>query len=111
MRLYTVVVAHPWWMCPIDSLVVAGISKWKVPACSHRVGRKGWLLTRGRAPQFNPSTPLHYAAKNCAQKGDLEVARALLEAGADITVEDEVSEGGVGSKAQIIRESTDFGGL
>jgi len=57
------------------------------------VGRTGWALTRGRAPQYG-STPLHYAARN----GHLKVAGALLEARADITAKNNVSEGEVGRR-------------
>jgi hypothetical protein len=70
------------------------------------VGRTGCALTRGRAPQ-NGYTPLHGAAVTAY----LEVARALLEARADITAKDDVSEGGLGGEGQWIRESRDFGEL
>ena len=70
------------------------------------MGRNGWALTRGRASQFG-NTPLHCAA----QKNHLEVALALLQAGADITAKGWVSEGGVGGEGQRIREGRDFGGL
>ena len=66
---------------------------------------QGLVLTRARAPQ-NGRAPLHCAAWN----GNLEVARALLEARADITAKTMVSEGGVGGEGQRIRESRDFGG-
>ena len=42
------------------------------------MGRRGWVLTRGGAPQFE-ITPLHVAAG----EGGLEVAQSLLEAGAN----------------------------
>jgi hypothetical protein len=57
------------------------------------VGRTGWALTRGGAPQ-NGWTPLHCAAI----KGHPEVARALLEARADITAKDNVSGRWVGMR-------------
>jgi len=59
------------------------------PAWSHRAGRTGWALTRGRAPQEG-WTPLHFAAGS----GHPEMARALLDARADITAKIYVSEGG-----------------
>jgi len=52
-------------------------------------------------------TPLHAAAIG----GHLEVARLLLEVGADITAKDEVGERRVGGDGQRIRESIDFGEL
>ena len=64
------------------------------------------MLTRGCAPQ-DGETPLYIAA----EKGHLEVARVLLEAGADITANDNVSERRVGGEGQRIRESMDFGEL
>ena len=70
------------------------------------MGRTGWALTRGRAPQGG-WTPLH----NAAGFGQLEVARALLLAEADITAKDHVSEGGMGGEGQQIRESRNFEGM
>ena len=90
-----------------------------------RVGRRGKVLTRERASQDGQwrRTPLHIAAMQgkcivlCnpwgrfAFKGDyLEVARVLLEAGADITAKDGVSERRMGGEGQRISESRDCGG-
>ena len=61
------------------------------------MGRRGRVLTRGRAPQ-DGETPLHKAAGAV----HLEVARALLLAGADITAKKWVSEGGLGGEGQWI---------
>ena len=55
------------------------------------------------APQ-DGLTPLHVAAGN----DHPEVARALLEAQADITAKDHVSEGGGGGEGHRIRQSRDF---
>ena len=55
--------------------------------------RKGWVLTQGCAPQVG-WTPLHMAADS----GNLEVARALVQAGADITAKNNVSEREVGGE-------------
>ena len=57
------------------------------------VGRRGRILIRGVAPQ-NGYTPLHAAAMGV----HLEVARVLLDAGADITAEDNVSQRRVGGE-------------
>ena len=64
------------------------------------------MLTRGRAPQ-DGWPPLFVAANH----GHLEVARVLLEAGADVTAKCNVSERRVGGEGQRIRESIDFGEL
>ena len=53
-----------------------------------RVGRRGGLLIRGRAPQ-NGRTPLYVAA----EKGHLAVVEALEKAGADKDAPTEVREG------------------
>ena len=68
------------------------------------MGRRGRVVTRGRAPQEGV-TPLSIAAR----EGHLKVARALLQAGADITKKDNVSERRVGGKGQRIQASIDFG--
>ena len=70
------------------------------------LGHRGRVLTRGGAPQYG-RTPLHAAAM-----GDhLEVARVLLDAGADIIAEDNVSERRVAGEGQRIRGSADLGEL
>ena len=70
------------------------------------MGCTGWTLTRGRAPQ-DGMTPLHFAVMNRLP----EVAQALLDAGADITAKNNVSEGRVGGEGQRIRERRGFGRL
>jgi hypothetical protein len=69
-----------------------------------RVVHRGRVLTRARAPQ-NGATPMFVAA----QKGHLEVVRALVEAGADITAKNEVSERRVGGEGHMLGQSRDFG--
>ena len=55
--------------------------------CWARVGCRGWVLTRGCAPQ-NGGTPLLVAV----QMGHREVVKVLLGSGADINAKDTVSE-------------------
>ena len=62
------------------------------------------VLTQGRAMQMG-KTPLHAAA----HQGRLEVARLLLEAGADVTAKDMVSGRSVGDGARGIRKRRYFG--
>ena len=62
-------------------------------ACVVRVGRRGGLLTRERAPQ-NGVTPLYAAAHN----GHDKVVRFLLEEGVDVTAKTKVSERTVGGE-------------
>ena len=54
----------------------------------HRVGRRGGLLTRRRAPQ-NGCTPLYIAV----QRGHAEVVQLLVKAGANKDAPDKVTEG------------------
>jgi len=54
----------------------------------HRVGRRGELLTRRRAPQGG-ATPVYKAA----QEGHWEVVQRLVQAGADKDAPEEVREG------------------
>ena len=54
----------------------------------HRVGRRGELLMRGRAPQ-NGATPLFIAA----EKGHQEVVQLLVQADADKDSPMKVTEG------------------
>ena len=56
-----------------------------------RVGRRGRLLTRGRAPQRG-ATPLYAAA----QGGHLEVVKLLVQANANMDASNEVREGAEG---------------
>ena len=58
-------------------------------------GAQGRILTRGRAPQTG-WTPLHKAVA----RGHLEMARALLLAGANVAAKDKVSEGGGEAKGR-----------
>ena len=62
-----------------------------------RVGRRGQVLTWGRAPQHG-FTSLHSAV----DRDHLEMARVLLEAGADVTAKCNVSERRVGGEGQRI---------
>jgi hypothetical protein len=68
------------------------------------VGRRGRVLTRGGAPQ-DGDTPLHLAA----MYGYPEVVRALVEAGADITAKNKVSERRGGGFGHRLGQSRDFG--
>jgi len=68
------------------------------------VGRTGWALTRGRAPQ-NGSTPLHCAAVG----GHLEVVELLVAKKADTNAPDKVREdagrdGGRTNSARVFRQ-------
>jgi len=57
-------------------------------------------------------TPLHIAVRKArTSQAHLEVARVLLEAGADITAKTNVSERRVGGEGHRIRDSIDFGEL
>jgi len=67
-------------------------------------GRRGRMLTLGCASQYG-RMPLFVATK----LGFLDIGRVLLEAGADITAKDNVSERRVGGEGQRIRASRDLG--
>ena len=62
------------------------------------------VLTRGGAPQLE-YTPLHKAAYN----GHPELVRALVEAGADVTAKDKVSERRVGGEGHVLGQNRDSG--
>ena len=65
---------------------------------------RGRMLTRRRVPQFG-KTLLHWAARN----GHSEWVKLLLEAGANITATDKVSERSLGDGGLGIRTRRDFG--
>ena len=68
------------------------------------MGCRGWVLTRGCAPQ-DGFTPLHDAV----QEGHLEMVKLLLGSGADINAKETVSERSEGDGGLGIRTRGGFG--